>query len=115
MADDKFVNIDCPVDLPEGAGKFGKFANAFRIVPESGQECFLDFCVYSAQENRAMVVARIRIHRSFLPIILGRLAAELKNLTPQGPAPVDGFKVEDGVVKTTDGRLVFFRTPEGEQ
>lgn len=114
MANEKLVNIDCPVDLPEGADKFGRFANSFRVVPESGQECFLDFCLYSAQENRALVVARVRVHRSFLPIILSRLHAEMVNLTAPANASAS-FKVEDGVVKTSDGRLVFFNTPDDEQ
>ena len=103
--------IDCPVDLPEGKVKFGEFANAFRIVPESGQECFLDFCLYSAQENRALVVSRVRVHRSFLPIILGRLQMEMQDTF----SPPEGLRVEDGVVWTADGKIVFFGTPEGEQ
>lgn len=113
MADDKLMNIDCPVDLPEGKSKFGTFANSFRVIPESGQECFLDFCLYSAQENRAMVVSRVRVHRSFIPIILNRLQAEMVNLTAKTVA--DGFKVEDGMVKTADGRLVFFGSMDDEQ
>jgi len=72
--------IDCPVTFQEEDLKFGTFANAFRVVHESGLECFLDFCVYSASAGEAQVVARVRIHRSFLPIMQERLASEMQML-----------------------------------
>jgi hypothetical protein len=53
--------------------KFGEFANAFRVVEEIGEDCFLDFMVYSAQEEEAVVVARVRIRRDFLSAICERL------------------------------------------
>jgi len=53
--------------------KFGSFANAFRIVEEIGEDCFLDFMVYSAQEQEAIVVARVRVRRDFIPAIRDRL------------------------------------------
>jgi hypothetical protein len=105
----KVTLVDVPVEFENAQVKFGKFVNAFRVVPDTGDECFLDFCVYSSQENRALVVARLRIHRSFLPIIYARLTNELPKLAP------DGLRMEDGIVKTDDGRLVFFTGPKGEQ
>lgn len=95
--------IDCPVAIRQGVSKFGTFANAFRVVPETGNECFLDFCVFSAQENRAEVVARLRVHRSFLPVIRDTLLAALRDLTP--------FELRDGSV-LRNGSLVLFRTED---
>jgi hypothetical protein len=54
------------IDVPD-AVKMGSFANAFRVVEETGPDCFLDFLVYSAQEHRAEVVARVRVRRELLP------------------------------------------------
>lgn len=100
--------IDCPTGFAPGANKFGTFANAFRVVPESGPECFLDFCVYSAQENRAEVVARIRIHRSFLTIIRDRIGLAMSELV--GTPPTESkFKVKDGQLLTSSGDLVLFK------
>ncbi len=74
--------VDCPVDLQPGVNIFGIFANAFRVVPETGEECFLDFCVFSAQENKAQVVSRLRIQRSFIPVLRERLLGALNELAP---------------------------------
>jgi hypothetical protein len=53
---------------------FGSFANAFRVTESSGaDECFLDFLLYSSVEDRAVVVARVRVPRDFLPTVHGRL------------------------------------------
>lgn len=46
--------------------KFGVFANAVRVVEEAGPDCFLDFMVYSVEQNEATVVARVRVRRDFL-------------------------------------------------
>jgi hypothetical protein len=108
---EKLVQIDCPVEFQTGVSPFGNFANAFRVVLEAGDECFLDFCVYLAQENRAQVVARVRVNRSFLAIIQARLGAELVNLSHLKP----GARVEAGNVLRLDGKLVLFKPPEGEQ
>lgn len=53
--------------------KFGEFANAFRVVEEIGEDCFLDFMVYSAQAEEAVVVSRVRVRRDFLAAIRDRL------------------------------------------
>lgn len=53
--------IEVPNDLVTGT-----FANAFRIVEEAGSDIFLDFLAYSAKENRARVVSRVRIRRAFI-------------------------------------------------
>ena len=46
--------------IVEPAFKHGVFANAFRIVDETGPDCFLDYMVYSENSNEATVVARVR-------------------------------------------------------
>ena len=53
--------------------KFGVFANAFRVVEEVGPDCLLDFMVYSAAEQEATVVARVRVHKDFLEGIRDKL------------------------------------------
>jgi hypothetical protein len=66
--------------------KFGEFANAFRVVEEIGEDCFLDFMVYSAQEEEAVVVSRVRVRRDFLAAIRDRLEEALINFDGSKPA-----------------------------
>jgi hypothetical protein len=68
-------NIQCDVESPD---TFGQYANAFRIVEAGGRDLFLDFCVYSEEENRARVVARIRCRPSFLNVIRKRISEDLQ-------------------------------------
>ena len=51
----------------------GAFANSFRIVQDTGEEVFLDFCVFSDHEKQAVVVARVRVHKTMLNTIRERL------------------------------------------
>jgi hypothetical protein len=60
------------IDLPSDK-RLGRFVNAFRVSEGPGAECFLDFMLYSAVEDHAEVVARVRVPREFLPIVHGRL------------------------------------------
>jgi len=73
---------ECKIHLPPSR-KVGVFANAFRVLPDSGDEILLDFCIFSQQEQQADVVARIRIHKSFLRPVRDRLNASLGE--GQGP------------------------------
>lgn len=57
--------------------KHGTFANAFRVVEEVGPDCFLDFMVYSASEDEATVVARVRVRREFLTEIRTQLGTAM--------------------------------------
>ena len=66
--------VDCEV-LGE-VGDFGEYSNAVRVVRD-GEDFLLDFCVYSNREKRARLMSRIRVHQSFLPAIIERLAEEL--------------------------------------
>ena len=50
--------------LPD-ALKLGQFSNAFRILQDQNV-WFLDFLVYSARENRASVVSRVRVQPEYL-------------------------------------------------
>ena len=63
----------------------GLFSNAFRVEEGPGAECFLDFLLYSSVEDRAVVVARVRVPRDFLPLVHGRLGEVLFDLA--GPTP----------------------------
>jgi len=62
------ADADCQI-VVEGEVQLGTFANAFRVVEAVGGDCFLDFLVYSAHEERATVRARIRVEREFLTSI----------------------------------------------
>jgi len=70
-----------PVEPLLGDVGVGDFANALRVLPDTGSECLLDFCVYSSAENTAQVVARIRVHRSFLPLLEQRIREASKELS----------------------------------
>ena len=59
----------------------GVFANAFRLLHDSGNEWFLDFLAHSEQEKKATVVARVRVLEEFLPSICDRLNLTLKEVT----------------------------------
>jgi hypothetical protein len=58
--------------------KFGRFANAFRVVEEVGPDCFLDFMIYSAAEKEATVVSRVRVRREFVPSIRETLSEAME-------------------------------------
>ena len=66
-----YDRVDC--DVLVGDQKLGNFANALRVLPDSGSECLLDFCIYSSVEGSAEVVARVRVHKSFLPLLKQRI------------------------------------------
>jgi hypothetical protein len=107
------ASIECAdIDLHPDVNSFGTFANAIRVIPEAGSECFIDFLVYSAQENKAQVVARLRVHVSFLPVILSRMRNEVRSI--EGLTEEMDLTMKDGVVRTTAGHLVFFNPPKGE-
>ncbi len=61
-----FQDVACPVEDPQDV--FGTFANAIRLTSD-GAEVLLDFCLYSAADNCARVVSRVRVHRDFLATI----------------------------------------------
>lgn len=75
-------NIQCPVEVSDG-DSFGEYANAIRIIPDSGDDVLLDFCVYSAQDNKARVVSRVRLAASMLQVIRDRITQDLVDATPQ--------------------------------
>lgn len=66
-----YDRIDCEVLV--GDEGLGSFSNSLRVIPDSGDECLLDFCIYSSVEGTAQVVARVRVHRSFLPLLKQRV------------------------------------------
>ena len=110
MADNTtvFCDVNVAPDL-----LYGAYANAFRILPENGAECFLDFCVFSAESNTAKVVARLRVHVSFLAVIQERLDSTMKNL-----GQVDGkpeFIMTNGVLRNGENQVVLFGTTSIEQ
>ena len=62
------TRVECPVAVdPELA--LGVYANAFRVLDAGDEQCLLEFLVYSETENRAAIVDRIPVKKSFLPVI----------------------------------------------
>lgn len=88
MADHRVygVSIHIPEDMIGGT-----FANAFRVIPDTGDDLFLDFCSYSESDQRGVVVARIRVHSSFLTDIRDRLSSTMIELVN---ASVEAFLVK---------------------
>ena len=72
-------NLSCPVEAEEA---FGVYANAFRIMPGGGTDIFLDFCLYSEDEDRARVVSRVRVGPDFLRVITDRIKADTNGTDP---------------------------------
>jgi len=68
------------VKVPPGK-EVGEFANAFRILRDGGTEWLLDFLVYSAQGQTAVVVSRLRVQQEFLPAMRDRLEGTLTEVT----------------------------------
>jgi len=76
-----YDRVDC--DVRVGDLGLGSFSNSLRILPESGSECLLDFCLYSSVEGTAQVVARVRVHRSFLPLLKQRIEDAMGEMLSQ--------------------------------
>mgnify|MGYP006892407352 FL=1 len=70
----KSKNVECGVNT--GDNLYGAYANAFRVMVD-GPDAILDFCVYSEQDNSAVVVSRIRVPPNFLEVVLERLQQAL--------------------------------------
>lgn len=77
---ERTTNVIVPADL-----KYGEFANAIRVVEEVGPDCLVDFLEYSASEQEARVVARIRVRRDFLPVIREKLGEAIQEFAPGDP------------------------------
>jgi len=69
--------VECEVDV-DPSQAFGVFANAFRVQDDDAGCCLLEFLVYSATEQRAKVVAKVPVRRSFLPVIRNSIATCLE-------------------------------------
>ncbi len=75
--------VICPVDMGD-CSPFGDYVNAFRVMSDSDGELLLDFCIYSARENKAQVVARIRVAATFLTDIHERIGRGLTEIRASG-------------------------------
>lgn len=92
--------VKCDVTVPKNR-KYGQYANAFRILADTGQEFLLDFLVFSKTEGTATVIARVRVNGSLLGMIrdtLSNALTELENAeTRPGMPPVFIAKGSEGV------------------
>jgi hypothetical protein len=61
--------------FPEGVSHMGVYANAFRLTDDGAGEMFLDFMVYSGQEEEAEMVSRVRVRQDFIQSILEHLSS----------------------------------------
>jgi len=73
--------IQCPVEDRVNANESVLEVNAFRIVPESGDNFFLDFIHYSAATVEAFVVFRVRLHGDVLESTRDRLSQDMVEVT----------------------------------
>lgn len=71
--------VNCDVEFGS-VDRLGLFANAFRILKDTGDEFFLDFLTYSISENRAALVVRLRITKTLIPAMHQRLSGVLQEL-----------------------------------
>lgn len=99
------INVNVPIEVPDDLA-VGTTANSIRILPDAGGEVLLDFCVFSAQAQRAVVVSRIRIQKGFLAVLFKKLATIVQ---PPSPPRIDA---NSGVL--SDGRILLVKTPEEE-
>jgi len=72
--------VACPVEVEDS---YGVYANSFRVM-QDGPDILLDFCVYTAQENRARLTSRVRVSPEFLGVILSRLQQALEETPTNG-------------------------------
>jgi len=71
--------VECEVAVnPEEV--FGVFANAFRVLEGDNGVCLMEFLIYSSTEQRAIVVKRVPVKQSFLPVILDQINNRLRPL-----------------------------------
>lgn len=91
---DSLSNVTCYIDVTPGI-EVGTFANAVRIIPDTNQDFFVDFLVYSSTECRARVVGRIRVHESLLIPIRERFILTINDLENrrQSSAPPREFSI----------------------
>lgn len=100
--------VDCVVDIPTENVRQGSPANAFRVLPDSDGSVVLDFCRYSAKDNHAEVVSRVRITSGFLPLVGERIQEALQEINQ----PVS---IQDGLLRAADGRVVLLDSLQDEQ
>lgn len=79
--------IDCPVDDDIGV-EWHQEINAFRVLPEVGEDFLLDFIHYQPANNKALVVRRVRLHRASLDALFERLRDDLIVLDANSPLVV---------------------------
>lgn len=75
-------NVNVPVVVPPEK-LAGDYANAFRVFRDSNREWFLDFLVYSATDQTATVIARVRVLEEFLPVLRDRLGQVLSEIASE--------------------------------
>lgn len=68
--------VECPVLIAPDVA-VGEYANAFRVVHDTGKDWFLDFLAFSESEQTAKVVSRIRVAEDFMDSIRRRLDATM--------------------------------------
>ena len=75
MSDSRRVDLEVTL---EPQLELGLYANAFRVLDgDLASRVFLEFLLYSPTANKALVVARIRVSRKLLPIMINQLTGTL--------------------------------------
>lgn len=66
----------CIIEVPADFPVLGVYANAFRVLKDTGDEYLLDFLTYSMVENKAVMVTRVRVGKGLLPAMRARLEVD---------------------------------------
>jgi len=70
--------VECEVVVPETLREEIPDANAFRVLQDGGHEFLLDFLAWPGQEEPAVIVQRVRVHRDVLQSVVGRLKTSIQ-------------------------------------
>ena len=90
-------NINCEVLVPKDL-RTGKYANAFRVIPDGNSEYFLDFVLYSKHENAAKLVSRIRVTEAVLATLREKLNSSMTELEGKRSSPRKANKQEQNPI-----------------
>jgi len=91
MADHR---VQCQVFVPESL-ESGPLVNAFRAI-QDGRGWMLDFLVHNPEENKAVVIYRVRVTQEFMAAVRDRLDSTLQNITSAAMGNVVEFPLAGG-------------------
>ncbi len=70
--------VEDSIDISEEL-LLGEFSNAFRVLPSTRGECYLDFILYSEGARKAVVIQRVRVRQEFLAHVTSLMSEVLQD------------------------------------